>query len=157
MALDPSFVGRTYGPSGPYEVGREHVRSFADAVGETSALCRDVDAARAAGYADVVAPATFLTVLGFRYGEDSPVADPALGLDYSRVVHGEQSFTLHRAVVAGDRLTTTTTVADVRAAGRHEMLTTVAEVVDADGRPVAQMRSTIVSRGTAAPREGRPA
>ena len=154
MSLDPSFVGRTYGPSGPYEVGREHVRSFADAIGETSPLCRDVDVARAAGHADVVAPPTFLTVLGFRYAEDSPVADPALGLDYTRVVHGEQSFTSVRPVVAGDRLRTTTTVTDVRTAGRHEMLTTVASVVDADGQPVAEMRSTIVSRGTAAPRAG---
>ncbi|MCU1691192.1 MAG: hypothetical protein JWM64_283, partial [Frankiales bacterium] len=113
---------------------------------------RDADAARAAGHPDVVAPPTFLTVLAFRYAADSPVADPALGLDYTRVVHGEQRFDLHRPVYVGDVLTSTVRVAEVRDIGRNESLTLVTEVTGADGAPVATCTSVLVSRGTAAPR-----
>ena len=149
MALNTALVGRTYGPSGPYEVGREHVRQFADAIGDASPVHRDVEAAAAAGHPDVIAPPTFLTVLSFRFALESPVVDPELGLDYSRVVHGEQSFELHRPVVAGDRLTVTSTVSDIRAAGKNELMTTTSEVTDADGGAVATLVQTIVSRGTA--------
>ena len=108
MPLNRALVGREYGPSEVYEVGREHVRQFAQAVGEHSPLHTDAGAARAAGYADVVAPPTFLTTLTFRFAADSPTVDPELGLDYSRVVHGTQEFRFSRPVVAGDRLRMTT-------------------------------------------------
>ena len=149
MPLNRALVGREYGPSEVYEVGREHVRQFALAVGEHSAVHTDAEAARAAGYDDVVAPPTFLTTLTFRFAADSPTVDPELGLDYSRVVHGTQEFRFSRPVVAGDRLRMTTRVSDVRAAGGHEFLVTESDVVDADGAHVATLVATIVSRGTA--------
>lgn len=155
MPVDRAVIGRGYPASATYEVGREHVRRFAEAIGETSPACLDPEAARALGYRDVVAPPTFLTVLGFRFAEEGPLRDPALGLDYARVVHGEQSFALHRPVVAGDVLASTTRVEDVRDAGGHELVRTVTEVTGVDGEPVATLRATIVSRGTAAPRAPR--
>ena len=100
----------------------------------------------------MIAPPTFLTVLNFRFAKDGPVADPGLGLDYSLVVHGEQTFELHRPVVAGDVLTSVQRIDDIRDAGRNELITTVTEVSAADGTPVATLRGTIVSRGTAAPK-----
>lgn len=148
MALDRAFVGREYPAPEVYEVGREHIRSFAVAIGDDDPLYRDAAAARAAGHPDVVAPPTFLTVLGFRFGESGPMADPALGLDYSRLVHGEQAFRLHRPVVAGDRLRSTTRIESIRGAGGNEIMTTVQEVTDdADGAPVATLTSTVVIRG----------
>lgn len=154
MAINRDVLGRKYPSTGTYEVGREHIRSFADAIGDPSPAYRDPAAARALGHRDVVAPPTFLTVLGFRFAADGPLADPALGLDYSMVVHGDQSFDLHRAVVAGDVLSSTQRVDEVRDVGRNELLRTVTEVTDAAGEPVATLRMTIVSRGTAAPKEG---
>ena len=151
MAVNREFVGRAYPASGTYEVGREHIRRFAEAIGDLSPAYLDPAAARALGYPDVIAPPTFLTVLGFRFGADGPVADPALGLDYALVVHGEQSFELHRPVHAGDVLSAVERVDDIRDAGRNELIRMVTEVTDADGEPVATLRSTIVSRGTAAP------
>ncbi len=152
MAVNRELIGRDYPASSTYEVGREHIRRFAAAVGDTSPACTDPAHARALGHADVVAPPTFLTVLGFRFAQEGPVADPELGLDYSLVVHGEQSFELHRPVVAGDVLSSSTRIEDVREAGRNELVRTVTEVTGADGAAVATLSSTIVSRGTAAGR-----
>ena len=149
--MNRDFVGREYPASAPYEVGREHIRSFAVAINDPNPVYVDAEAARAAGHADVIAPPTFLTVLNFRFAMESPVVDPQLGLDYSLVVHGEQSFELHRPVVAGDVLDAVTRVVEIRDAGRNELMTTQVEVTCA-GRPVATMRGTLVSRGTAASR-----
>ena len=154
MPLNRDFVGREYPASDTYEVGREHIRAFADAVGDPNPIYRDRAAAQAAGHPDVIAPPTFLTVLGFRFGLDSPIADPALDLNYALVVHGEQRFELHRPVRAGDVLSSVTRVADIRDAGRNELMTMVTEVTGADGDRVATTTSTLVSRGTAAQKEG---
>lgn len=154
MGLNKDFIGREYPADGTYEVSREKIRSFADAIGDHNPLYRDPAAAQAAGYSDVLAPPTFLTVLGFRFAANSPIIDPDLGLNYALVVHGEQQFLAHRPVVAGDVLTSIGTVADIRDAGRNELMTMVTEVTDAAGEKVATLTSTLVSRGTAAPKEG---
>jgi acyl dehydratase len=148
MPLDPSYVGRTYPPSPPYEVGRVKIREFADAIGADDPVHRDPQAARAAGYPDVIAPPTFLTVLTFAAG-DALFEDPALGLDYSRVVHGEQRFVHVRPVHAGDVLVSTTTIEGIRAAAGNDILSTRDDVTTVDGEHVATMFSTIVARGTA--------
>lgn len=150
MAVSRDHIGREYPASATYEVGREHIRRFAEAIGDLSPAYLDPAAARALGHPDVIAPPTFLTVLGFRFGADGPTADPTLGLDYSLVVHGEQAFELHRPVVPGDVLSVVTVIEDIRDAGRNELIMTVQHVTDADGSPVATLRGTIVSRGTAA-------
>ena len=150
MPLNRDFIGREYPFSGTFEVGREHIRQFATAIGETSPVCTDVDAAKAAGHPDVVAPPTFLTTLNFRFATEGPVVDPELGLNYALVVHGEQEFQLHRPVRAGDVLSVVSRVTDIRDAGRNEIMVVEGEVTDATGERVATVRSSIVSRGTAA-------
>ena len=150
MPLNRDVIGRKYPAPTTFEVGREHIRSFAAAIGDDSPACSDPEAARALGHPDVVAPPTFLTVLNFRFADSGPLRDPDLGLDYSRVVHGEQSFELHRPVRAGDVLTCVTTVEDIRDAGRNELLLSRTDVTDAAGEKVATVRGTTVSRGTAA-------
>ena len=157
MPVNREFIGREYPASAPFEVGREHIRRFAEAIGDLHPAYLDAEAARALGHPDVIAPPTFLTVLNFRYATEGPIADPALGLDYSMVVHGEQSFELHRPVRAGDVLDSVQSVEDIKDAGRNELIVTVTAVTAADGDKVATLRSTIVSRGTAAPREPKEA
>ncbi len=90
-----------------YLVGREKVREYAEAIGETSPLCHDVEAAKEAGYADVVAPPMFAAVYSWR-AMGPAVLDPEVGLDFSRLVHGGQDFTWHEPVVAGGEITTET-------------------------------------------------
>ena len=152
MPLNREILGRKYPAPATYEVGREQLRSFAMAIGDSNRAYVDPAAARALGHRDIIAPPTFLTVLAFRFAGSGPLADPELGLDYSLVVHGEQHFELHRAVVAGDILTAIDVVEQIRDVGRNELMTVVTEVT-AGGEPVATIRSTLVSRGSAAPKQ----
>jgi acyl dehydratase len=151
MPINRAFIGRSYAAQDSYEVSRELIRRFADAIGDASPAYRDVEAAKALGHPDVIAPPTFLTVLGFRFAGIGPLADPELGLNYALVVHGEQQFIHHRPVRAGDVLTISSTVEDVRNAGRNELMTTKMTVTTTEGEVVAEVRSTLVSRGTAEP------
>lgn len=153
MPLNREFLGREYAVAETYEVSREVVRRFADAIGDPNPAYRDRAAAQALGHPDVVAPPTFLTVLGFRFLAESPMLDPGLGLNYSFVVHGEQRFVLHRPVYVGDELRLTNSVVDIRDAGRNELMTTKTAVTTLAGEPVAELFSTVVSRGTAATSE----
>jgi acyl dehydratase len=148
VPLDQSFVGRTYPPTPPYEVGREKIREFAEAIGDDNPAYRDPEAARALGHPDVIAPPTFGIVLSMTAGRQV-VADPELGLDYTRVVHGEQRFVIARPIRAGDRLTVTMTVENIRAAAGNDMITTRGDVTTVAGEPVFTAYSTLVARGTA--------
>ena len=92
-----------------YAVGREKVREYARAVGETDPRYLDTEAARAAGFADVVAPPMFAAVYcGPAIGP--AILDPEIGIDYARMVHGAQEFTWGEPVVAGDEITTEATL-----------------------------------------------
>ena len=91
--------------SATYAVGREKVREYAYAVGETDARCLDAEAARAAGFADVVAPPMFAAVYSMP-AVGPAILDPEVGIDFARMVHGSQAFTWHEPVVAGDEITT---------------------------------------------------
>lgn len=153
MPLNREFIGRSFPGSAPYEVAREKIRDFALAIGDPNPAYLDREAAQALGYPDVIAPPTFLTLLGFRFAADGPVADPDLGLDYSRVVHGEQRFVHARPVHAGDVVTVTQRVLDIRDAGRNELLTVASDIVTVAGEQIATAYSTLVSRGTAAHKE----
>ncbi len=152
MPLNTALVGKEYPASDVYEVGREKIREFALAIGDPNPLYTDEGAAKAAGYADIIAPPTFLTTIGFKFGP-AIVLDPELGLDYSRVVHGEQEFELRRPIVPGDRLSGAPKIVDISAKGKNEFLTYQASIRTQSGEEVAVARSTIVSRGTA-PQEG---
>ena len=145
MPLDQSYVGRVYPPSPEFEVGREKIREFADAIGEPDPLHRDPAAARAAGYADVIAPLTFTTVLNLR-AINEIVADPQLGLDYGRMVHGDQSFEYHSPVVAGDRLVTTASVEAIMHRAGSDFITLRAEITTTGGEPRVTARAQLVVR-----------
>jgi acyl dehydratase len=148
MALDRSLVGRSYPPSAVYEVGRGKIAEFAAAIGETDPVHRDPEAARAAGYPDVIAPPTFVIALTLE-AANVVLGDPQVSLDYSRVVHGEQRFTHHRPIRAGDRLVATTTIEAVRSIGGNDLLTTRVDVATEDGEPVCVATSMLVARGAA--------
>ncbi|QIM19638.1 MaoC family dehydratase [Leucobacter coleopterorum] len=146
MVVNPDIQGRVYPPTAPYLVGREKVREFARAVLSTSPLHLDPAAAQVAGYADVVAPPTFaVTVQEATLAQ--LLADEEAGVDFTRVVHGDQRFTYTRPIVAGDELTATLTVAAVKQLGGHSMVTASSDIVDAQGTHVVTAISTLVVRG----------
>ena len=148
MPVDQSFRGRSFPPTRPYEVGREKIREFADAINDPNPVYRDRSAAQALGYPDVIAPPTFAIVLTLPAGGEV-IRDPQFGLDYSRVVHGEQRFVHHRPIVAGDLLQVVVTVEDIRVAAGNELITNRAEVMTVEGEQVCTAYSVIVGRGTA--------
>jgi acyl dehydratase len=145
MGVNPQIEGRTYPPSPVYEVGREKIREFAESFNSTDPIHRDPEAARAKGYPDVIAPPTLAVIIAQR-SDAQVVRDPNSGIDYSRVVHGEQRFVHHRAIVAGDRLVATLHVDKVSSAGGHAMVTTRVEIADEKGEPVSTSTSTLVVR-----------
>jgi acyl dehydratase len=144
--VNPELQGREFAPTAPYLVGREKVREFARAVFATSPLNHDPEAARAAGYSDIVAPPTFAVVI-----QESTLAqllaEPDAGIDFTRVVHGDQRFTYTRPIVAGDELTATLRVASVKSLGGHSMVTAESSILDATGAHVVTAISTLVVRG----------
>src|SRR5262249_61023177 len=73
--------------------------------------------------------------------------DGAVGIDYSRVVHGDQRFSYTRPVYAGDRLTCVCTVEEITSRGGHDLLTTRTDVTTEDGEPVVTVWSKLVVRG----------
>ena len=148
MALDRALVGRSYPPSGMYEVGRAKIAEFATAIGDDSPVYRDAEVARAAGHPDVVAPPTFAIVVTMD-AAGVVLADPEVGLDFSRVVHGDQKFVHHRPIRAGDRLVSTATIDGARSVAGNDLLTTRVDVADEAGEPVCTAVMTLVARGTA--------
>lgn len=151
MTVNESFVGRVYPPDAVYEVGREKIREFAEATRgglPVHPAHTDPEAARALGHPDVIAPPTFAVIAAQR-SDARLVLDPEAGIDYSRVVHGEQRFVHHRPIVAGDRLVAALHVDSVRSAGGHSMVTTRSELTTEGGEAVCTATSTIVVRGDA--------
>ncbi|MDT9681687.1 MaoC family dehydratase N-terminal domain-containing protein [Streptomyces sp. TRM76323] len=145
MALDQSFVGRSYPPTAPYEVGREKIREFAEAIGDANPVFTDMEAAKALGYPDVIAPPTFVFAITFK-AAGQVISDPQLGLDYSRVVHGDQKFAYSRPVRAGDRLTVTSTIEAIKSLAGNDILDIRGEVRDETGEHVVTAWTKLVAR-----------
>jgi acyl dehydratase len=111
MPVNTDAIGKTF-PAVTYAVGREKVREYAAAVGETNPLYHDVEAARAVGYGDVVAPPMFAVVYAGR-AVGPTLFDPELGINFAMLVHGAQEFRWGSVVVAGDEIETTVSVKDI--------------------------------------------
>lgn len=119
------------------------MREFARAVFATAPQHTDVDAARAAGYADVVAPPTFAMVIADQTLQQL-LNDPTSGIVLERALHTDQQFAYQRPIVAGDELTGQLRVTRVRAMGSGAMVTSETDVTDADGRLVLTATSTLL-------------
>ena len=132
MPVDQSLVGRAFPPTRPYAVAEEKVREFAAATGTP--------------YDGGPAPATFPIVLAFE-AMNAFLAD--VGVDLSRIVHGEQRFSYQRPVVPGDVLTAALTVTGLRSLGGNDIIRTTSDVTDADGAVVCSTSATLVHRGAA--------
>ncbi len=140
-----SAVGKVF-PAVTYAVGREKVREYANAVGESDPLHLDVEAARAAGHRDVVAPPMFAVVYS------APAVfpaffDPDVGIDFGRMVHGGQEFTWGPLVVAGDAITTEAQVVDVTERGGVGFFVFESRSDNQDGERVCTGRWTCIVRG----------
>ncbi|WP_030173287.1 MaoC family dehydratase N-terminal domain-containing protein [Spirillospora albida] len=144
MALNRDFIGRSFPPSDPYEVSRVKIREFADAIGDRNPIYRDAEAAKAAGHPDVIAPPTFPIVVSLG---NAGLADPALNLNYAMVVHGEQRFEYSRPLRAGDVVTCTSTITEIKSIGSNEKMVVETDVKTVEGELICKTYNTIVERG----------
>lgn len=143
MPVNPELVGRDFPPTAPYLVGREKVREFARAVFADDPQHLDPAAAKALGYSDVVAPPTFAMVVQDLTLQQL-LAEPDSGIELSRVLHAEQRFRYSRPIVAGDELTARLAVTGIRTMGGNAMVTSDAEITDAEGRHVVTATSVLL-------------
>ncbi len=111
MAVQTQAVGKTFPPM-LYAVGREKIREYAHAVGETNPLHFDLDAARAAGYDDLVAPPMFAVVYGLPAVAPA-LFDPDVAINFAMLVHGGQEFAWGPLVLAGDEISTIVSVKSI--------------------------------------------
>jgi acyl dehydratase len=143
--VDESKKGKSYPPF-EYEVGREKIREYAAAIGVEAPINRDREAARAAGFRDVVAPPMFAVV----YSAPSVAAgvlDPELGINFARMLHGGQEFVWGEPVCSGDTVTTTTTVADLYERGGMEFYVFESLSLNQDGQETVRGTWTNIVRG----------
>lgn len=143
--VNPDILGKTYPPSAPYLVGREKIREFAAAVKSQNPLSCDVAAAQAAGYSDVVAPPTFAVLVAQR-AEYELLGDPEAQVDFQHLVHGDETFSYQRPIVAGDELVATVTVSSLKTLGPMTMLGTTTSLTDQSGAEVATVTAGFVIR-----------
>lgn len=115
MALKTEAVGRSWEPAS-FEIEADRIAQYADAVGEPSPLHRDAEAARTAGFRDVVAPPMFAVVYS-SVAMGPAILDPDVGMNFAAMVHGGQEFEWGEPVCAGDTITTTVTCKDISERG----------------------------------------
>jgi acyl dehydratase len=133
MTIDATMVGRTYRAPESYQVGREKIREFADAIGDPNPAYRGTDP---------IAPPTFAFVIGSRALEEL-LNDAELALRLDRIVHGAQKFTWTRPIKAGDEIAATATITTVRKAGPVEVIMYDTALTSVDGEPIATSTSTL--------------
>lgn len=119
-----------------YQAGREKIREYAAATGETAAVCVDLEAAQAAGHRDLVAPPMFVAVYAAPAVRVA-YADPMLGIDRSRLVHGSQEFEWGPLVIAGDQLTTDVVLVAIEDKAPHVVYRFDSTSTNQDGDVVA--------------------
>ena len=132
VPLNPDLEGKTY-PTISFTVDEDHVRRFAQAIGDDGASV----------------PPTFATVPEILSGLDRVVADEELGMDFARAVHGEETFEWRRPLRMGETLQVQTVVESIRTKRGHGFLVLRTDMRDRDGETVVIARSTMVVRGSA--------
>ena len=144
--IDRNIIGKEYPPF-TVEVEKRWVRSFAEAIGETSPVYFDESVARAGGYRSLPAPPTFPFAMIMDGNQSFMILDE-LGIDKRRAMHGEQSFAYHADLCAGDVVTGRQRVVDVydKKNGALEFLVTETRLENQRGEHVCDLRTTVVVR-----------
>jgi len=128
--MNPAAEGTVY-PDVTFVVEPERVAAFREVFGQTQGV-----------------PPTFVSVAEFSV-IPTVVADPNLGLDFSRVVHGSQEYTFERPLREGETLTARTHIDSIRTKGANGFLTIVVELLDPEGGLVCTASAQMIERGQA--------
>jgi acyl dehydratase len=136
VALNLAFLNRSYPSLETFKVNQEKINAFSDAIGDNNDYVKQ-------GFASP----TYLISIQMGAMEVA-LFDPELGLDYSKVVHGEQSFEYKKPVKAGDELSFISTIEDIKSKVGNDFITIRSDVKDAAGDDVATLKATLIARGT---------
>jgi len=145
MSVKTEAIGKTYDPV-TYTVGREKIREYAGAIGAENPVHFDADAAKAAGFRDVVAPPMFCVVYCSR-GVGPAVLDPEVGINFATMVHGGQVFEWGEPVCAGDEITTRAKVREIYEKGGKGFYVFESVSTNQDGDEVVRATWTNIVRG----------
>jgi acyl dehydratase len=145
MAVKMDAVGKQWPPT-TYEVGREKIREFANAVGEASPVHQDREAAEAAGFRDVVAPPMFCVVYSAP-AMGPAILDPDVGINLATMLHGSQEFDWGEPVCSGDTITTTATCQEIYEKDGKGFYVFESVSTNQDGEPVVRGTWTNIVRG----------
>lgn len=145
MALKTDAVGKEW-PATTYQVGREKIREYVEVLGIENPVHRDVEAARAAGFRDVVAPPMFAVVY------TSPALrpamfDPEVAMNFATMVHGGQEFEWGEPACSGDELTTTAKCLSIEERAGKGFYVFETDTVNQDGARVVRGTWTLIVRG----------
>ena len=145
MALKTDAVGKEW-PATTYQVGREKIKEYANALGIENPVHFDREAARAAGFRDIAAPPMFAVV--YSAGAVGPaVLDPEVGINFAMMVHGGQEFAWGEPVCAGDTITTEASVKDIYERGGMGFYVFESVSRNQDGQEVVRGTWTNIVRG----------
>ena len=136
MALNLAFLNRSYPSLETFKVDQTKIEAFSVAIGDDNEYIKQ-------GFASP----TFLISIQMSAMEVA-LFDPELGLDYSKVVHGEQSFEYKKPVKAGDELSFVSTIEDIKSKVGNDFITIRSDVTDSLGNEVATLKATLIARGT---------
>lgn len=144
--IDKRHIGHAL-PRFSTSVGADRLRFFAKATGQADPVYTDEAAARAAGHRALPLPPTFLFCLEME-SPHAPAMRELLGLDYRRLLHGEQGFSYHAMAYAGDALHFEPVIADIwdKKNGALEFVLRKTRVTNQDETLVAELRTVTVMR-----------
>ncbi len=144
--IDRKFIGYQLSPS-VLQIDRTRLQFFAKAIGERDPIYVDTAAAKAAGYADIPAPPTFMFAAELDSGANEQLLND-LEVPLSKLLHGEQSFRYFKPVCAGDTVTVQSTVSDIydKKAGKLEFIVKDSRVTNQAAELVAELRTVLVVR-----------
>jgi acyl dehydratase len=142
--IDSKWIGHQF-PTMSWTVEKGRLKTFAKAIGDERAVCHDDEAAKAAGYRSLLAPPTLINSGPLDNGDTMTILN-TLGVNLANVLHGEQSFTYHKPVFAGDVLSFESRLTDivVKKGGAMELVTQQLTVNNQLGECVAHVRNVIV-------------
>lgn len=144
MAIDAQFIGKTY-PSYTYEVGKEKIKEYAKAIKNPDPHYMDDEFAKKSSYGSIIAPPTFIVVIG-AYLIEPIFYDKDLDLNLMMLVHGEQEFEFMEVIKAGDLITTTARIADIKNKEKLDVIAVELLSVNQHGRNVCRGTYTFVVR-----------
>jgi acyl dehydratase len=145
MALKTDAVGKEW-PGTTYQVGREKIKEYANALGIDNPVHLDPEAARAAGFRDVVAPPMFAVVYSSPAVAPA-ILDPEVELNFAAMVHGGQAFEWDEPACSGDEITTSTRCLSIEEKDGKGFYVFETNSVNQDGAQVARGTWTLIVRG----------